>query len=300
MADKNYRDASTGQFTTAADAAARPAETVAETTPTRPEAPDVAELRRLLDAATARPWMVDDEGDDVAVIVDEGDEFSFIQIAADLHQGDDGHTDAHLIVAAVNALPDLLGIAEELRRLAIAATRAELRDPYNDPATHVEVIRCAMTHRDALAAELAHIRESRAEAPNDAELRRRLDALPGFTLKHLHGGPGGESYIALGDEGGMPLSDSGFDAVLFFAEIAALEVPRLLDRLAHMTEARDNARAEVERLTGQIERVRALADLIDRHTEFERDPVDFRDASHGGSWDDVADRIRRILDGAES
>ena len=37
---------------TAADAAARPAETVAETTPTRHETPDVAELRRL---AEARP-----------------------------------------------------------------------------------------------------------------------------------------------------------------------------------------------------------------------------------------------------
>ena len=32
----------------------------------------------------------------------------------------------------------------------------------------------------------------------------------------------------------------------------------LLDRLAHMTEARDNARAEVERLAAKVERVRAL------------------------------------------
>ncbi len=73
----------------------------------------IAELQRLLDAATARPWMVDDEGDDVVVIVDEGNEFSFIQIAADLHQGDDGLTDARLIVAAVNALPALLRAAAE-------------------------------------------------------------------------------------------------------------------------------------------------------------------------------------------
>ena len=90
------------------------------------------------------------------------------------------------------------------------------------------------------------------------ELRRLLDALPGFALRHLNGGPGGESFSALADEGGIPLSDSGFDAVLLFAEIAALEVPRLLDRLAHMTEARDNARAEVERLSAQVEAVRAL------------------------------------------
>ena len=54
---KLYRDATTGQYTTAADAAARPAETVAETTPARRhEAPDVAELRRLAEAATPGPW----------------------------------------------------------------------------------------------------------------------------------------------------------------------------------------------------------------------------------------------------
>ena len=46
---KLYRDATTGQFTTAEDAAARPAETVAETVEARHETPDVAELRRLRD-----------------------------------------------------------------------------------------------------------------------------------------------------------------------------------------------------------------------------------------------------------
>ena len=49
MAAKNYRDANTGRWTTAADAAKRPAETVAETVPTRHETPDVA-LRRLAEA----------------------------------------------------------------------------------------------------------------------------------------------------------------------------------------------------------------------------------------------------------
>jgi len=89
-----------------------------------PEA--LAELRRLLDAATPGPWMVDDEGDDVAVIVDEGDEFSFIQIAADLHQGDDGLTDARLIAAAVNALPALLDAAAERDALAAKVERVRV------------------------------------------------------------------------------------------------------------------------------------------------------------------------------
>ena len=92
----------------------------------------IATLRRLLDNATARPWMVDDEGDDVAVIVDEGDEFSFIQIAADLHQGDNGLTDARLIVAAVNALPALLDAAAERDALAAKVERVRALHPRDD------------------------------------------------------------------------------------------------------------------------------------------------------------------------
>ena len=118
-----------------------------------------------------------------------------------------------------------------------------------------------MTDRTELrpAETVAETVPTRHETPDVAELRRRLDALPGFTLKYLGGGPGVKPYITLA-EGGMPLSDSGWDAVLLFAEVAALEVPRLLDRLAHMTEARDNARAEVERLTALLAEVRETAE----------------------------------------
>ena len=69
-----------------------------------------------------------------------------------------------------------------------------------------------------------------------------------------------------------------------------------VDLYAEVVDGALNAAAERDALAAKVERVRALADLIDRHTEYERDPVDFRDASHGGSWDDVADRIRRALD----
>ena len=94
--------------------------------------------------------------------------------------------------------------------------------------------------------------------------------------------PGRYTAIARGFEQG---DDYGLsDAMLVTAAVNAL--PALLD-----------AAAERDVLAAKVERARALADLIDRHTEFERDPVDFRDASHGGSWDDVADRIRRALDG---
>ena len=55
----------------------------------------------------------------------------------------------------------------------------------------------------------------------------------------------------------------------------------------------------VERLTAAVERVRALADRIDRHTEVEPDPAMFRDADTGVWWE-VSDAIRDALDGAES
>ena len=51
---KLYRDATTGQYTTAADAAARPAETVAETVEARHEAPST-----LLDAMLAMNAAID-------------------------------------------------------------------------------------------------------------------------------------------------------------------------------------------------------------------------------------------------
>lgn len=51
---------------------------------------------------------------------------------------------------------------------------------------------------------------------------------------------------------------------------------------------------EVERLTAAVERVRALADRIDRHTEVEPDPAMFRDADTGVWWE-VSDAIRAAL-----
>ena len=51
---------------------------------------------------------------------------------------------------------------------------------------------------------------------------------------------------------------------------------------------------EIERLTAAVERVRELADRIDRHTEVEPDPVMFRDADTGVWWE-VSDAIRAAL-----
>ena len=72
----------------------------------------------------------------------------------------------------------------------------------------------------------------------------------------------------------------------------------LADRLAHMTEARDNARAEVERLTALVERVRELADEWTYKGEFGWD-----DGSHaygpdceGQALDYAAAKLSRALD----
>ena len=116
----------------------RPAETVAETAPTRHETPDVAELRRLAEAATPGPWSLTD--------------------------GD----------------PAINGQHWSIRRRGVPGIR-----------------------------------------------------ISGFT----YGFNGDAAYIAAASP----------DVVL-----------GLLDRLAHMTEARDNARAEVERLAAAVERIREL------------------------------------------
>ena len=80
-----------------------------------------------------------------------------------------------------------------------------------------------------------------------AELRRRHAALTPFALRFLSGGPGGEPFIALACEDGTPLPEPAFDAVLLFAELAAAELPAILD-----------AAAERDALAAAVERVRAL------------------------------------------
>ena len=152
---KLYRDATTGQYTTAEDAAARPAETVAETVDARHETPDVAELRRLLAAYRAASGL--------APIVD-----AWYEVARAAHA----------------ALPALLDADAERDRLARL-----LDEP----------------RRSGCAVEIAGAR------------------------------------IAPCDERGQTADMRERDA--------------LLDRLAHMREARDAARAEVKRLTALVEAV---------------------------------------------
>ena len=75
------------------------------------------------------------------------------------------------------------------------------------------------------------------------------------------------------------------EAELIVAAVNAL--PTLLDRLAHMTEARDNARAEVERLTGRVEAVPEYASLRPEYASPRPDLAELRrlaEAATQGPW----------------
>ena len=138
-----------------------------------------------------------------------------------------------------------------------------------------------------------------------AELRLLLDEAPQLPYRdspRTHGNPSdGPTYVALEAElegrweevaTGNYDQWSGVGLALAAAAINAL--PSLLsatDELTHMMEARDTARAEVERLTATVEQVRKLADRIDRHTEVENEPAEFRDADTGVWWE-VSEAIR--------
>lgn len=94
---------------------------------------------------------------------------------------------------------------------------------------------------------------TRHEAPDVAELRRLAEnATPGPWGHDDDGEVWDGSYLSLICHPPM-VADAAF-----IAAANPVAVLGLLDRLAHMTEARDNARAEVERLSAQVEAVRAL------------------------------------------
>ena len=155
---------------------------------------------------------------------------------------------------------------------------------------------------------------TRHETLDVAELRRLLDVNRGryFHVLPWHAwdrGIGYELHVGatcrdeMEPRGYCEEVNNGFretfgapEAELIVAAVNAL--PTLLDRLAHMTEARNNARAEVKRLTAQVERVRALADEWTYKGEFGWD-----DGSHaygpdceGQALDYAAAKLRRALD----
>ncbi len=113
---------------------------------------------------------------------------------------------------------------------------------------------------------------ARHETPDVAELRRLAEAAtPGpWEAFGAVDGRRGERWLGVTTD--MRATESARAGDVFAAQnctrqdalfIAAADpatVLGLLDHLAHMTEARDNARAEVERLTGRVELAREWID----------------------------------------
>ena len=209
MADKRYRDDKTGQWTTAADAANRPAETVAETVPTRHEAPDTQ--GRLGDLISAH-------------------------LTIEFFEG-------QLLCAC--------GFRLYHPKTGAGAGTIKQRGGQS--------IREAV-HADHLARVIAKANgKSRHEAPDVAKLRRLAEACPK---------PGSDPHILgpwwdAGDLARSPVdvpADREFIMAASPTAVLALldDAAALRAELAHMTEARDNARAEVERLSAVVRRVREL------------------------------------------
>ena len=113
--------------------------------------PEFAELLRLLDAATPRPWSTVSGAGNVWYFPEEG---TPTVVAG--HQRAPRVPDAELIVAAVNALPDLLDAAAERDALATKVERVRalhravgIYDECDcddaDPATHLDVDEVGLT-----------------------------------------------------------------------------------------------------------------------------------------------------------
>ena len=134
---------------------------------------------------------------------------------------------------------------------------------------------------------------TRHETPDVAELRRLAEsATPGpWEAFGAVDGRRGERWLGVttdmraiesaraGDV--FAAQDCTRQDALFIAAANPAAVLALLDdadalraELAHMTEARDNARAEVERLTAQVERVRALHRAVGIYDECDCDAPD--------------------------
>ena len=151
----NYRDAETGHYTTAEDAAARPAETVAA----RHEAPDVAELRRLYSEwqETVNPYGFR--------LMPSGEYYA---LAAD----------------AVNALPALLDAAAERDALAADA------DKWQRAALTLQRDRDALTdERDSLSWQAEALRAERDARSSERDaLAAKVERVRALPAKHPAGG----------------------------------------------------------------------------------------------------------------
>ena len=174
---------------------ARPAETVSESVPARHETPDLAELRRLLAAASPLPWQWEPASGkswplgDESLVTTSGDPVLY-GWGYDASGIDGTDADRALIAAAVNALPTLLDELDELRaevgvRRDARKALAHMREARDNARAEVERLTAMVEAvREYAAARQANIDHgpllSARKAAHDALLAAlaRLDEEP--------------------------------------------------------------------------------------------------------------------------
>ena len=216
---------------------ARPAETVSETVPARHETPDMAKLRRLAEGATQGPW------------------FWW------------GNTDNHSI-ALCGRQPGL-GVCEVISTLSVdrSTTGWEADRLRRDLAEYTDL---SLSDIEDAVEEWATDEydqprtDQRLSVTDENHIRRTAEELAVYEVARAQGlpddTPRDHERVYRADVCDLRATNARYLAAANPAAVLGLlnELDTLADRLAHMTEARNNARAEVERLAAAVRRVREL------------------------------------------
>lgn len=227
--------------------------------------PDVAELRRLL-AANETPWALwsgygpDGRGD---MRVERIGHLSGSGIQTDPDSADmyGPRETFELLVSAVNALPGLLDRVREaeagLDRVAVAMGCGDEVAGYGVYREDVDgMVECARGLREHAS--------DHDECPRPCHCHDDRLAYP-VSCEPCKGSGCGPGTASGAYEPCDHCDGTGADCSKGWVPVVALNAAE--DHLAHMREARDNARAEVERLTGQVEAVRALHETWRIHSD---------------------------------
>lgn len=161
----------------------------AETVPARHEAPDVAELRRLLAGASPLPWQWEPASGkswplgDESLVTTSGDPVLY-GWGYDASGIDATAADRALIAAAVNALPGLLDDAAERNALAADA------DKWQRAALTLQRDRDALTdERDSLSWQAEALRAERDARSSERDaLAAKVERVRALPAKHPAGG----------------------------------------------------------------------------------------------------------------
>lgn len=212
-----------------------------ETVPAHHETPDVAELRRLAEGATQGPW------------------FWW------------GNTDNHSI-ALCGRQPGL-GVCEVISTLSVdrSTTGWEADRLRRDLAEYTDL---SLSDIEDAVEEWATDEydqprtDQRLSVTDENHIRRTAEELAVYEVARAQGlpddTPRDHERVYRADVCDLRATNARYLAAANPAAVLGLlnELDTLADRLAHMTEARDNARAKVKRLTAKLDAIEADGDKL--------------------------------------